>query len=109
MNILTLQLFYVAVEPFEFDKKIGVGKVTVVHWELSIDEKDLPEAARLAGKRTFRSILIDGQEFEFSEEFTDLHTRCYEKILSGEGFGLEESRKAIDLVHEIREFEENRR
>ncbi|HKX84658.1 MAG TPA: Gfo/Idh/MocA family oxidoreductase [Pyrinomonadaceae bacterium] len=99
------------VEYHKTDKAAGSLKLerADVHWELSIDENDLPDAARLAGKRTFRSILIDGQEFEFSEGFTDLHTRCYERILSGEGFGLEESRKAIDLVHEIREFEENRR
>jgi len=71
-----------------------------VSWHLSIDEKDLPSEAE--GKRTFRSILIDNQSFEFSDGFTDLHTICYQKILDGEGFGLEESRKAIEIVHQIR-------
>lgn len=71
-----------------------------VEWHLSIDEKDLPAEAE--GKRTFRSILIDDRSFEFSEGFTDLHTVCYRKILDGDGFGLEESRKAIEIVHQIR-------
>lgn len=71
-----------------------------VSWSLSIDEKDLPVEAE--GKRTFRSILIDNQSFEFSEGFTDLHTICYQKIFDGEGFGLMESKKAIEIVHQIR-------
>jgi UDP-N-acetyl-2-amino-2-deoxyglucuronate dehydrogenase len=75
-----------------------------VNWQLSIDEKDLPEAVRGEGKRTFRSTLINGKEFEFSDGFADLHTKCYEKILAGEGFGLAETKKTIDLVHQIRNF-----
>lgn len=76
-----------------------------VRWHLSIDENDLPEEA--AGKRTFRSTLIDGQAFEFSEGFTDLHTVCYQKILAGEGFGIQETKRAIEVVHQIRNFNEN--
>lgn len=75
-----------------------------VRWQLSIDENDLPAAAREAGKRTFRSTLIDGQAFEFSDGFTDLHTICYQRILAGDGFGLTEARRAIELVHQIRNF-----
>jgi UDP-N-acetyl-2-amino-2-deoxyglucuronate dehydrogenase len=74
-----------------------------VNWLLSIDESQLPETARAAGLRTFRSTSIDGREFEFSDGFTDLHTLCYEKVLAGEGFGLEEVRPVIELVHDIRE------
>ena len=74
-----------------------------VNWHLSIDEKDLP--AEADGKRTFRSILIDNQSFEFSEGFTDLHTICYQKILDGEGFGLKESKKAIEIVYQIKNFD----
>jgi UDP-N-acetyl-2-amino-2-deoxyglucuronate dehydrogenase len=75
-----------------------------VKWQLSIDENDLPEEEKIAGMRTFRSIKVDEQAFEFSDGFTDLHTRSYAKILSGEGFGLEETRKAIELIHTIRGF-----
>jgi UDP-N-acetyl-2-amino-2-deoxyglucuronate dehydrogenase len=74
-----------------------------VRWRLSIDEKELPESARARGMRTHRSTLIDGQEFEFSDGFTDLHTKCYEDVLSGGGFGLTEVRPVIELVHDIRE------
>lgn len=75
-----------------------------VRWKLSIDEDDLPDAAKAAGKRTFRSLAIDGREFEFSDGFTDLHTRCYERIIAGEGFGLDETRGAIELAYQIRNF-----
>lgn len=92
------------VEYHKFDKAAGQLKFerADVKWQLSIDEDDLPTDARRAGHRTFRSTLIDGQSFEFSDGFTDLHTKCYEKILAGEGFNLEETRKAIEIVHQIR-------
>jgi len=79
-----------------------------VKWHLSIDEQDLPAPVREAGRRTFRATLIDGQAFEFSDGFTDLHTACYKQILSGEGFGLGEAKKAIELVHQIRNFGQSR-
>lgn len=73
-----------------------------VRWFLSIDEKTLPAAVREKGGRTFRSIRIDGQELEFSEGFTDLHTESYRGILAGEGFGLMDAVPSIVLVHDIR-------
>lgn len=73
-----------------------------VHWFLSIDENDLPEEISKKSQRTYRSILIDDESFEFSEGFTDLHTVCYQNILDGKGFGLDESRKAIKTVADIR-------
>ncbi len=77
-----------------------------VNWQLSIDENDLPDVVKVSGKRTFRSTLINGETFEFSEGFSDLHTACYEKIIAGKGYGLEESKKAIDLVYQIRNSRE---
>ncbi|WP_448207933.1 Gfo/Idh/MocA family protein [Azospirillum sp. sgz302134] len=73
-----------------------------VRWFLSINPDHLPAEARAAGKRTFRSIVIDGEELEFSEGFTDLHTVTYERILAGEGYGLEDARAAIETVFEVR-------
>jgi UDP-N-acetyl-2-amino-2-deoxyglucuronate dehydrogenase len=73
-----------------------------VRWFLSVDARDLPDAQREAGQRTFRSITVDGEEIEFSGGFTDLHTRSYEQILEGRGFGLEENRCAISTVAQIR-------
>jgi UDP-N-acetyl-2-amino-2-deoxyglucuronate dehydrogenase len=63
---------------------------------------DVPEAERAQGKRTFRAITVDGQDVEFSDGFTDLHTRSYAEILAGRGFGLEENRVAIQTVSDIR-------
>lgn len=76
-----------------------------VNWHLSIDADDLPGDAKNSGQRTFRSTLIDGSSFEFSDGFTDLHTLCYEKILRGEGFGIQDSKKAIEIVHQIRRIQ----
>ena len=73
-----------------------------VNWFLSIDADTLPGDIKQAGKRTFRSLTIDNEEFEFSEGFTELHTRSYEEILKGNGFPIEETRKSIELVHAIR-------
>lgn len=73
-----------------------------VRWFLSVDINDIPEAERLQGKRTYRAITANGENIEFSEGFTDLHTRSYEEILAGRGFGLEENRVAIETVAHIR-------
>ena len=73
-----------------------------VNWFLSLDANDLPEVATKAGKRTYRSIKVDGKEVEFSEGFTDLHTVTYQKILTGNGFGVEDARESLDLIALIR-------
>jgi len=73
-----------------------------VNWHLSINADHLPVQALEQGKRTYRSITVDGEEVEFSEGFTDLHTRSYEHILAGQGFGLEDARKSIIIAQGIR-------
>ncbi len=73
-----------------------------VRWFLSVDANNLPDDAKTAGQRTYRSITIDGDEIEFSGGFTDLHTRSYEEILAGRGFGLDENVVAIETVADIR-------
>lgn len=74
-----------------------------VRWFLSIDEDNLPDAATARGLRTYRNITIDGEDFEFSGGFNELHNRSYEAILNGDGFGLEANRVAIETVSVIRE------
>jgi UDP-N-acetyl-2-amino-2-deoxyglucuronate dehydrogenase len=72
-----------------------------VSWFLSVDRNDLPEKAK--GARTaFRSITIDGEEIEFSDGFADLHTRSYQEIMAGRGFGLDEVRSSIGVVSAFR-------
>ncbi|MFZ4547940.1 MAG: Gfo/Idh/MocA family protein [Bacteroidales bacterium] len=73
-----------------------------VDWSLSINSDQLPLNIKEKGSRTFRSISVDGEEVEFSEGFTDLHTISYRNILEGNGFGIEEARKSIEIVSEIR-------
>lgn len=74
-----------------------------VRWLLSISKNDLPDAVREGGQTTYRSITVDGAEIEFSGGFGDLHTRSYEEILAGRGFGLEDNRVAIETVAAIRD------
>ena len=76
-----------------------------VRWFLSVDEADLPESARQAGKFAYRSMTLDGQEIEFSDGFTDLHTRVYRDILEGRGFGIKDARPAIKLAYSINHSE----
>jgi UDP-N-acetyl-2-amino-2-deoxyglucuronate dehydrogenase len=73
-----------------------------VRWFLSVSPDDLALANTPPGKNTYRSITVDGQEIEFSEGFTDLHTRVYEQTLTGHGFGITDARPAIELTHRIR-------
>ena len=73
-----------------------------VKWHLSLDVNDIPVEVLQRGQRTYRSITVDGEEIEFSQGFTDLHTVAYEKILAGEGYGLEAARNSINIVHKIR-------
>ena len=73
-----------------------------VRYFLSINFDTIPTEIKAEGKRTYRSIIIEQNELEFSEGFTDLHTESYRQILSGNGFGIEEARSCIQLVHDIR-------
>ncbi|HMK25859.1 MAG TPA: Gfo/Idh/MocA family oxidoreductase [Chitinophagaceae bacterium] len=73
-----------------------------VSWMLSIDASQLPDEVRNKGNRTWRSLVIDEQEFEFSNDFDELHTRSYKEILSGKGIDLHETKKIIQLLHDIR-------
>ena len=76
-----------------------------VRWFLSINYDVLPEEIKLKGQRTYRSITIEGEELEFSGGFTDLHTKVYKGVLNGKGYGLEDARQAIEIVHDIRNAE----
>lgn len=75
-----------------------------VRWFLSVDAKFLPKDAVKGEKLTYRSIDIDGEAFEFSNGFTDLHTESYRRILAGRGFGTDENRAAIEMVSSMREM-----
>lgn len=73
-----------------------------VRWFLSVNADHLPAGATGPARRTHRSITVDGSEIEFSDGFADLHTESYRHILSGQGYGVEEARTAVEIVHDIR-------
>lgn len=76
-----------------------------VRWFLSIDAKYLPKSIREKGQSTYRSISINGEELDFTNGFTDLHTLTYQSILKGKGLGLEQAKPSIEIVHHIRNAE----
>lgn len=88
------------------EKNHAAGYITFnkarVRWFLSIDEKMIPERHRNIGNRTYRSVLVDGEQIDLSEGFTDLHTKSYGAILNGDGFPISEARKAVLITHDIR-------
>lgn len=88
----------------ESDKASGTLhlKRANVNWMLSIDYNTIPDAVRNAGKRTYRSLKIESEELEFSDGFTDLHTKSYDEILKGNGFGLRDAKASLGVVHGIR-------
>lgn len=90
------------------DKLAGLLELerATVRWFLSVDKRDLPDGFLEQGKPAFRSLTIDGKETEFSSGFTDLHTEVYREILAGRGFGLQDVKPSVDLVHRIRNSEE---
>jgi UDP-N-acetyl-2-amino-2-deoxyglucuronate dehydrogenase len=92
------------VKTHENDQASGFLKLknANVDWNLSINPAHLPSNAKENGKRTFRSISVDGEDVEFSDGFTDLHTISYRNILEGNGFGIEDARKSIEIVSDIR-------
>lgn len=73
-----------------------------IKWYLSLDKNDLPNKTIEEGKPTYRSLTLDGDEFQFSEGFTDLHTKVYKSILLGNGYGISDARQSIEVVHDIR-------
>jgi UDP-N-acetyl-2-amino-2-deoxyglucuronate dehydrogenase len=96
-------------EVYKMEKDYATGYLELdqarVRWFLSINYNHIPDAVKASGKRTYRSIKMEGQEIEFSEGFTDLHTESYKHILAGKGFGLRDARASIEVAHLIRNSE----
>lgn len=91
-------------EPARMSGSLELKKADVA-WFLSTEKTDLPFTPQPGKSTTYRSIKVDGTEIEFTEGFTDLHTRVYERILSGEGFTIEDARPSIELAYRIRKSE----
>tara|TARA_B110000003_G_scaffold275948_1_gene320146 strand:+ start:1349 stop:2317 length:969 start_codon:yes stop_codon:yes gene_type:complete len=73
-----------------------------VRWFLSINNSLLPKKIRKDNQTTYRSIKIEGEELEFSGGFEDLHSKVYKSIVDNDGYGLDEAKSAIEIVHDIR-------
>jgi UDP-N-acetyl-2-amino-2-deoxyglucuronate dehydrogenase len=73
-----------------------------VRWFLSVEPGDVPTGRKESNRPTYRSITIDGSEIDFTDGFVDLHRRVYEEVLAGRGFGIQDAKPSIELVHRIR-------
>jgi len=76
-----------------------------VRWFLSVDYESLPEKIKNEGQRTYRSLTIEGEEFEFSGGFTDLHNLSYQNILNGQGWGIDDAKPSVEIAYNIRNAE----
>lgn len=94
-NIVHIHTHDRAAGYFEFEK-------ARVRWFLSINYDTIPDHIKATGKTTYRSMTLEGDEIEFSDGFTELHTKSYQGVLEGKGFGLDEARTSIEIVHQIR-------
>lgn len=87
---------------------VNAGTLRLKHakvtWFLSVNSDYLPMEVKMLGQTTFRSISVEGNEIEFSTGFKDLHTKSYEQILKGNGFGLTDACASIDVVSQVREM-----
>ena len=73
-----------------------------VSWRLSIRLEDLPHATRECGGHAFRALTLGEDQFDFSSGFDDLHNKVYQSIVEGDGFGIQDARASIELVHRLR-------
>ena len=92
------------VHVMSFDRVAGYLELehARVRYFLSINSECLPANAVQGEKKTYRTLSIDGEEFEFSAGFTELHTESYKQILAGNGFRIAEARPSIEIVSDIR-------
>jgi UDP-N-acetyl-2-amino-2-deoxyglucuronate dehydrogenase len=73
-----------------------------VKWELSIDRNALPENVKSEMQNSYRSLIVDDEEFDFSNGLQDLYLESYRQILNGQGFGTQTALPSIRLLHRIR-------
>jgi len=72
-----------------------------IRWFLSLEMDDLELVTKQRIFKSYRSIKIDGEEIEFSKNFTELHTKSYQNILEGKGFGITDVRSSIEVASNI--------
>lgn len=93
--------------PENLSDEVASGRLELeranVNWKLSISYDQIPESVKAKGGRTYRSLKMEGEEIEFSDGFTDLHTKSYQGILDGDGFTAHTAKPSLELVHAIRE------
>ena len=93
-------------EVHHLSRSRGAGQLRLeradVSWFLSTDRSDLPFQPQPGGRTSYRRMVIDGADVDFSDGMTDLHTRAYDEILAGRGLGIDDARPSIELVHQIR-------
>ena len=73
-----------------------------VQWILSIDKERLHTIRQGSVVSSFRSLVIDDNNLDFSNGFEELHTETYKAILQGAGTRLAATKDVINLLHELK-------
>lgn len=73
-----------------------------VQWILSIDKERLHTIRQGSVVSSFRSLVIDDNNLDFSNGFEELHTETYKAILQGAGTGLAATKDVVNLMHELK-------
>ncbi len=68
-----------------------------VKWLLSTSSTIIPNC-----QKPLRSMNVSGDYVEFNSGFEELHTKSYQEIFTGNGFGIETVIPSIEITHEIR-------
>jgi UDP-N-acetyl-2-amino-2-deoxyglucuronate dehydrogenase len=73
-----------------------------VQWILSIDKERLHTIRQGSVVSSFRLLVIDDNNVDFSNGFEELHTETYKAILQGAGTRLAATKVVINLLHELK-------
>ena len=80
-----------------YNKGKLILKNAEIDFFLSVNKEDLPHKEW----KPHRLITVDGKELEFSEGFTELHNKSYRNIIDGNGFGINDIKKTIDIIEKM--------
>jgi UDP-N-acetyl-2-amino-2-deoxyglucuronate dehydrogenase len=74
-----------------FECAFSTGR-SEIKCRLSIDENE----------KALREFIINGEQIDFTEGFDKLHTKCYQEIMNGNGYGIGDSQEAISVIEWIK-------
>ena len=85
---------------------VAAGKLffqnTEVKWFLSTNSKYLPNEFIEKNIPSLRSMIFNNKKIEFSKGIANLHDNCYEDFLKNKGYRLNDFKKCLELITQIK-------